>query len=201
MSISTQPRQLAVPLGYACALLTPDLAVRADLISFNVRFHALIIVSAIIVARCVLAGYSLAELGLSNSRSVRHWLTTIAVTVLLIGGVWLEAQLFDAPKTRPDWSLFVPFYVLVSSPCQEIVCRAILKAIAERLGATGTSYVVCSSLAFSVLHAAYGDALLLINTFFAGLAWSAIYLATRTIWPVAASHAVVGLVAFWLGVA
>ncbi len=78
----------------------------------------------------------------------------------------------------PNWLRFAPFYVLVSSPLQEISCRAIPRLIAERLGANATSYAVFSSLLFSLMHFAYGDAALLINTFFAGVVWSVTYLLT-----------------------
>jgi membrane protease YdiL (CAAX protease family) len=91
--------------------------------------------------------------------------------------------------------------VLVSSPCQEVVCRSIPKLLADRLQMSGRNYVLFSSAVFSLMHAAYGDPVLLANTFLAGIAWSTAYLFTRNVWPLTASHAAVGSFAFWIGLA
>jgi membrane protease YdiL (CAAX protease family) len=82
-----------------------------------------------------------------------------------------------------------------------VVCRSIPKLLADRLQMSGRNYVLFSSVIFSLMHGAYGDPVLLANTFFAGLAWGGAYLLTRNIWPLIVSHAAVGMLAFWLGVA
>ena len=66
---------------------------------------------------------------------------------------------------------------------------------------SGPHYVLFSSVVFSLMHNGYGDPVLLVNTFFAGLAWATAYLITRNIWPLIFSHAAVGTLAFALGVA
>jgi len=71
----------------------------------------------------------------------------------------------------------------------------------RRLRMSGPNYVLFSSAIFSLMHFAYGDGVLLMNSFFAGLVWATAYLFTRNIWPLVASHAAVGTFAFWLGVA
>lgn len=58
-----------------------------------------------------------------------------------------------------------------------------------------------SAAVFPLMHWAYGDTLLLANTFFAGPVWAGAYLVTRNIWPIVASHAAVGTFAFWVGAA
>jgi membrane protease YdiL (CAAX protease family) len=58
-----------------------------------------------------------------------------------------------------------------------------------------------SSTIFSLMHIGYGDGVLLLNTFIVGLAWSSLYLVTRSIWPLSLSHATIGTLAFSLGVA
>ncbi len=173
----------------------------AGLFPFALRFHVLVVASGFCIAQCLVAGYSLADLGLAAYGNRRQWASGVALSALLIAVVFLEAKLLAFSHPPPDWRLFAPFYVFISSPCQEIVCRAVPRLIAEQLGMSGPVYILFSSTAFSLMHAAYGDSFLLINTFFAGVAWSTGYLLTRNLWPLIASHAAVGTFAFWVGVA
>ena len=115
--------------------------------------------------------------------------------------VLLESRYVAAQPHPAEWIGFAPFYVLLSSPCQEVVCRSIPKLITDRLQMSGRNYVLYSSVVFSLMHNAYGDPVLLANTFFAGLAWATAYLFTRNIWPLIFSHAAIGTLAFSLGVA
>lgn len=194
-------RSLAPLLAFLLLLLAPSLAIRSGALSFNFRFEALLVVSMLCVAACVLGGFSLAELGLGAPRVARHWLICGALTALLLAGVVIEAQFLSLSNPPPNWIAFAPFYALVSSPCQEIVCRSVPKLITDRLQMSERQYVLFSSAVFSLMHCAYSDPILLANTFLAGLAWSMAYLFTRNVWPLAASHAAVGSFAFWIGVA
>lgn len=200
MTLSRDMRPLTAALGFAALLLLPGAAVRGGLLSFDQRFEALLLVSALCIGACVAAGFSRVELGLGPPWIARHWAWGISLTAGLAAMIALEAN-FVGGRAQPDWLAFAPFYVLVSSPCQEIVCRAIPMLIAERLRMTGRAYILFSAAIFSLMHSAYGDSLLLANTFFAGIAWAGAYLVTRNIWPLVFSHAAVGTLAFWLGVA
>ncbi len=195
------PRSLAPLIGFVLLLLAPSIAIAAGALSFHLRFEALLVVSALCVAACVLGGYSFAELGLGAPRGLRAWLICGALTCLLLAVIVVEAQFLNHSTPPPNWVAFAPFYVLVSSPCQELVCRAIPKLIADRMQMSGRHYVLFSSVVFSLIHAGYGDPVLLANTFLAGVAWSTAYLFTRNVWPLTASHAAVGSFAFWIGLA
>ena len=195
------PRSLASLIAFLLLLLAPSMAIAGGALSFHLRFEALLIVSGLCVAACVLGGYSLAELGLGAPRGARAWLICGALTCLLLAAIVVEARFLGHPQAPPNWIAFAPFYVLVSSPCQELVCRSIPKLIADRLQMSGRHYVLFSSAVFSLMHAAYGDPMLLANTFLAGIAWSTAYLFTRNVWPLTASHAAVGSFAFWIGLA
>lgn len=201
MTNSHRLRDIAPLVGFALLLLTPGVAIRCGLIPFDLRFEALLIVSALCIGLVVAAGYDSVELGLRAPWVARHWAVCGLLTLGVGAAIYLEAQFFPAGREQPDWVKFAPFYVLVSSPLQELVCRAIPKLITDKLELSGTKYILFSAATFSVMHLAYGDAMLLGNTFFVGLAWAAAYQATRNVWPVAASHAAVGTFAFWLGVA
>lgn len=200
MTLSRDMRPLSAALGFSALLLLPGLAVRAGVLPFDQRFEALLLVSALCIGACVAAGFTRVELGLGPLWVARHWAGGLSLTAGLAGLIALEAN-FVGGRTQPDWVAFAPFYVLVSSPCQEIVCRAIPMLIAERLHLTGRGYILFSAAVFSLMHYAYGDPLLLVNTFFAGIVWAGLYLVTRNIWPLVFSHAAVGIFAFWLGVA
>jgi hypothetical protein len=201
MTVLRQPRHMIPLLGFAFLLLAPGVAIRYGVLPFEFRFQALLLVSGLCIALCALAGFSLAELGLARPSALRHWAGCGALTLALAGSVLLESRYLAAPHPPFDWIGFAPFYVLLSSPCQEVVCRSIPKLIADRLQMSGRNYVLYSSIVFSLMHNAYGDPMLLANTFFAGLAWATAYLFTRNIWPLIFSHAAVGTLAFCLGVA
>lgn len=188
-------------LGFALLLLAPGVGIRMGLLPFDLRFEAMLAISTLVIGLCVLAGYSAAELGLRAPHLARHWLGCGLVTLVIGGAIYIEARFFPATREQPDWMTFAPFYILISSPCQELVCRAVPKIIADRLRLSGAKYVLFSAVTFSLMHIPYGEPLLLANTFMVGLAWAGAYLVTRNIWPVAASHAAVGSFAFWLGVA
>jgi membrane protease YdiL (CAAX protease family) len=187
--------------GFALLLLTPGVAIRFGLIPFDMRIEALLLVSALCTGLVVVAGYSSAELGLHSPWVARHWIVSGLVTVGVGAAVYLEAQFFPTDRPQPDWVKFAPFYVLISSPCQELVCRSIPKLMTDKLQMSGAKYMLFSAATFSLMHVAYDDPLLLANTFFLGLAWAAAYQVTRNLWPIVASHAAIGTFAFLLGVA
>lgn len=201
MTLVRDIRPLHAALAFSLLLLLPGIAVRSGLMAFDHRFVALLIVSALCIGACVVLGFTRAELGLGQIAVARHWIGGAAITAALVAFVGLETYFIEAGRPQPEWLAFAPFYVLISSPCQEIVCRAIPLLLAQRLKMTGRGYVLFSAAIFSLMHWAYGDTLLLANTFFAGLAWAGAYLVTRNIWPIVASHAAVGTFAFWVGVA
>jgi len=188
-------------IGFALLLLAPSAAICGGLLPFELRFEALLAVSLLCLRVAVVAGWSAAELGLAAPRALGDWRGVAAATVALLAFLALEGHFVTEMRPQPDWLRFAPFYALVSSPCQEIVCRSIPKLIADQLNWSGLKYVLFSATVFSLMHLAYGDTLLLANTFVAGLAWATIYHSTRNVWPIAASHAAVGTTAFWLGVA
>ena len=71
----------------------------------------------------------------------------------------------------------------------------------RRLQVRPWTYVIYSSAVFSLIHVAYGDSILMLNTFLVGIVWGVAYLRMRNIWPVILSHAAIGTLAFSLGLA
>jgi len=202
MTYLRQLRPILPLAGFAVLLTLPGLAIQWGLVPFTYRIHALLAVSAVCIVLCLLAGISYAELGLGRPSLRRHWIGCGTLTVGLAAIMVLATRLssFDAHQ-QPVWLSFAPFYVLVSSPCQEVVCRSIPKLMTDRLQTSGWTYVLYSATMFSLIHLAYGDATLLLNTFLLGVVWGVAYLRMLNIWPLIVSHAVVGTLAFSLGLA
>ena len=201
MTLSRRFRTFAPLLGFSLLLLFPGAAVSAGLLPFDMRFAAIIIVAALCVACSLFSGYSPSELGLGVPWARRQWLVCLALTAALALPVVLEVRFLGLAPERSLPLGFLAFYVLVSSPCQEIVCRSTAKLVADRVPLSGRSYVVFSATVFSLMHCVYGDPVLLANTFVAGLAWGAGYLLIGNVWPLAASHAAIGALAITLGAA
>lgn len=201
MTILRHLRAIAPLTGFAALLLTPGLAIRWGWLPFEYRVQALLAVSALCIALCLLAGFSFAELGLGRPSFRKHWVPCMAITTGLAAVMVLQTHLFSFDHHPPAWLSFAPFYVLVSSPCQEVVCRSIPKLLTDRLKASAWAYVLYSSAVFSLIHIAYGDIALLLNTFLVGIVWGFAYLRLLNIWPVILSHAAIGVLAFSLGLA
>jgi membrane protease YdiL (CAAX protease family) len=201
MTVSRQWHSLGPLVAFAALLLAPGLAIHFGLMPFAWRTCALLAVSVLCIALCLLSGFSFAELGLGRPSFRDHWRGCAALTLGLAAIVVLQTRLFDFDAQPPVWLSFAPFYVLVSSPCQEVVCRSIPKLMTDRLKTRGWVYVLYSSAVFSLIHIAYGDPALLLNTFAVGVVWGIAYLRMRNIWPVILSHAAIGTLAFALGLA
>jgi hypothetical protein len=201
MTFLQQARPIAPLLGFAALLAVPGLAIQGGALPFEYRLHAMLAISALCIGLCLWSGFSAAELGLTWPQLWSHWIAGVALTLGLAAIMLLQAQVFSLTRTPPNWLSFAPFYVLVSSPCQELVCRAIPKLMTERLQVSGLAYVLYSSTMFSLIHLAYGDPMLLLNTFLLGLVWGTFYLKMRNIWPLIVSHAAIGTLAFSLGLA
>jgi membrane protease YdiL (CAAX protease family) len=187
--------------GFAALLMLPGLAIYAGLMPFEYRIHALLGVSALCIALCFWAGFSFAELGFARPSFRQHWLGCGLVTLGVAAIMLLQTRLFTFDQHPPAWASFAPFYVLVSSPCQEVMCRSIPKLMTDRLQTRGWAYVLYSAVVFSAIHVAYGDAALLLNTFLLGIVWGIAYLRMLNIWPLILSHAAIGTLAFSLGLA
>jgi hypothetical protein len=201
MTFLQQARPMAPLFGFAAMLAVPGLAIQGGALPFEYRLHAMLAISALCIGLCLWSGFSAAELGLSWPQLRSHWIAGAALTLGLSAIMLLQAQIFSLTRTPPNWLSFAPFYVLVSSPCQELVCRAIPKLMTDRLQISGLAYVLYSSTMFALIHLAYGDPMLLINTFLLGLVWGTAYLKMRNIWPLMVSHAAIGTLAFSLGLA
>ena len=201
MTFSRQWRSLVPLAAFTVLLLTPGLAIHFGLMPFAYRTYALVAVSGLCIVLCVLSGLSLADLGLGRPSFREHWLGCAVLTLGLAAIMVLQTRLFTFDAEPPVWLSFAPFYVLVSSPCQEVICRSIPKLMTDRLQARGWVYVLYSSAVFSLIHIAYGDTALMLNTFAVGIVWSIAYLRMLNIWPMILSHAAIGTLAFSLGLA
>ncbi len=64
-------RPIAAAFAFSLLLLLPGLALRSGLLSFDLRFEALLTVSLVCIGGSVVAGFTRAELGLGVALSWR----------------------------------------------------------------------------------------------------------------------------------
>ncbi|MBC7580065.1 MAG: CPBP family intramembrane metalloprotease, partial [Tardiphaga sp.] len=121
MTFSRQWRSLVPLAAFTVLLLTPGLAIHFGLMPFAYRTYALVAVSGLCIVLCVLSGLSLADLGLGRPSFREHWLGCAVLTLGLAAIMVLQTRLFSFDAEPPVWLSFAPFYVLVSSPSQEVV--------------------------------------------------------------------------------
>lgn len=74
-------RPIAAAFAFSLLLLLPGLALRSGLLSFDLRFEALLTVSLVCIGGSVVAGFTRAELGLGAPFVARHWAGGAALTI------------------------------------------------------------------------------------------------------------------------
>jgi hypothetical protein len=107
-------------------------------------------------------------------------------------GAWRLARGWT-PFPPGAWILFLAYPAW--SFVQQFVLQALVAGNLERLGASRTVIVPVAAVLFGLAHAP--DWALAGLCAAAGLAWTALYLRTRSLYPLALSHAVLGALAYY----
>jgi uncharacterized protein len=183
------------------AFYLPPLLITFGLIPFAYRFVVLVAMAAALAVLALQQGIPVRELGL-RADNLRPALVANAVLSLVVGsgllGVWWLG-LMRQPRAV-DWSWFAPFYVLVSCPAQEFLCRGFLFAEMRRHGITGAGgQIAISAFTYAFLHIVYNDWLAFLAPLAIGVVWGAIYRRHPNLWGVVVSHAILGLIAIAIG--
>ena len=189
-------------LSLLVSILTlPTSLILLDLVSFEWRFQVLIFIFLISVLISLLSGYSLKDLGVSGAQIKKSLLLNIIFS-LAISFVLFSLYLMKIIRapTVPNWSLFFPFYIIISCPAQEFIYRSFLFAVFRQYNNNNSNlYVAVSALSYSFMHIIYLDAITLIVSLGAGVIWAAIYQKHPNFWGVALSHAILGSVSIIIG--
>jgi hypothetical protein len=191
--------QLAAFLFAAFCL--PPLLIYVGVIPFAYRFVVLVAVAAALALLAWLRGTPAADLGL-RSDNLGPALAVNAALALLLGSALLAVYwlgLMRQPRAI-DWWWFAPFYVAVSCPAQEFLCRGFLFAEMQRRGITGAgAQIAVSAVSYAFLHIVYRDWLAVVASLAIGGVWGALYRRYPNLWGVILSHAVLGLVSIRVG--
>jgi membrane protease YdiL (CAAX protease family) len=183
------------------AFYLPPLLIYFGVIPFAYRFVVLVAVAAALALLAWLRGTPAADLGL-RSDNLRPALAVNAALALLLGSALLATfalGLMRQPRAI-DWWWFAPFYVAVSCPAQEFLCRGFLFAEMQRRGITGAgAQIAVSSVSYAFLHVVYGDWLAFLAPLAIGVVWGALYRRYPNLWGVILSHAALGLISIRVG--
>jgi len=179
----------------------PTVLIWRGFLPFEHRFAVLVILTLVVAAYSLYIGLTIRDLGfrrdtLAGALTVNGILSVLIVLALYI---LFKANLLREP-TLPKWSLFYPFYVLVSGPAQEFLFRSVLFAEMARNGIRSPLLLVLiSAITYSFLHVIYNDAITLVVTLVMGITWGCIYQRFPNFWGVTLSHVVLGIVAMLVG--
>jgi CAAX protease family protein len=183
------------------AFYLPPLLIVVGVIPFAYRFVVLVAVAGALALLAWLRGTPAADLGL-RSDNLKPALAVNAALALLLGSALLAAfalGLIRQPRAI-DWWWLAPFYVAVSCPAQEFLCRGFLFAEMQRRGITGAgAQIAVSAVSYAFLHIVYGDWLAFLAPLAIGVVWGALYRRYPNLWGVILSHAVLGLVSIRVG--
>jgi CAAX protease family protein len=183
------------------AFYLPPLLIYFGLIPFAYRYIVLLAIAAALAIVAVQQGIPARELGLRTD-NLEPALAVNAALALVVGSALLAAYwlgFMRQPRVM-DWWWFAPFYVLVSCPAQEFICRGFLFAEMGRRGITGAGpQIAISAVTYAFLHVVYKDWLAFLAPLVIGLAWGAIYRRYPNLWGVVVSHAILGLISIAIG--
>jgi hypothetical protein len=211
-SLSTSPERVTASdlkhnRAYFAALVlglyvVPVVLLLVDVIPFSLRFVVLLAMAGLLFVIERLRRRDWHELGFRKDnlrRSLR------ANTYLSVGfglAIGLGAILHGFPGSSiHGFTLFYPFYVLISSPSQEYLFRSVIFCEMNRSGITGRrSQVLLSTAIYTFPHTIYHSASTVIVVAFIGLIWGAIYYRLPNWYGVALSHSVLGALSIAVGI-
>jgi hypothetical protein len=183
------------------AFYLPPLLIVLGLIPFAYRHVVLVAVAAALAVLAWLRSVPARDLGLRTD-NLKLALTVNAALALLVGSALLAAWWLGLARQprAVDWRWFAPFYVLVSCPAQEFACRGFLFAEMRRRGIGGAgAQIAVSAVTYAFLHIVYKDWLAFLAPLVIGIVWGAVYRRWPSLWGVASSHAVLGLISIMIG--
>ncbi|MBO0763074.1 MAG: CPBP family intramembrane metalloprotease [Hyphomicrobiaceae bacterium] len=183
------------------AFYLPPLLIRVGLIPRTYAFVVLLVIAGAFALIALAQRMPAAELGFRWD-NLKPAVAANAVLALAVGSGLLAAfwlGLIRHPHAG-NWWWFVPFYVLISCPVQEFVCRGFLFAEMRRCGITGAgSQIAISAVSYAFLHIVFRDWLAFLAPLAIGVGWGALYRRYPNLWGVVLSHAVLGLISLRIG--
>jgi len=182
-------------------LYAPVILIWAGVIPFQYRFAVMFCILTVIVSYVWLRKFNWSDLGFRRDTLKKSLIWNFATTLVFLSLIYF---LYNAGlighETINFWPLFFVFYIIILTPAQEFFFRSLLFAeMKSRRFQRHWSVIILSSLSFCFLHIIYQHPMMMLVTFLMGLIWSIIYYKYPNFWGVTLSHAMLGTVAFSLG--
>ncbi len=185
----------------AVVLYAPVILIRAGVIPFKYRFVIMFCLLAVMIFYVWLRKFCWFDLGFRRDTLKQSLIWNLGLSLFFLTILYCLHNMEIVGKMPIRfWPVFFVFYILILVPAQEFFFRSLLFAELGNLRyKRHWSIIIISSLSFCFLHIIYKHPLMLLTTFFMGLIWSIIYYKYPNFWGVSLSHALLGVVAFALG--
>ena len=144
------------------------------------------------------------ELGLTSKNLIQalkdSWRWTTFWGVVILTFATFRADVFSFPELQGDpydsAGLRILLYVLISVPLQELIFRGFLIKRISLVSRNSMFVIIYTSIVFALAHLFFANYRLAIATFFVSLWWTSLFLKHRNMWPVIASHGLLGGMVF-----
>jgi membrane protease YdiL (CAAX protease family) len=182
--------------------ILPVSLIWSGVISFDYRFHVLILAFISAVLYSVIQKYSLSDLGFKPKELVRSLQINSIVSLLALLGLGLFYIFgFVNQLYFPDWSLFYIFYIFLSAPIQTFLYRSLLFLEMKNSNIVSNStQIAIATIYYTFLHVIYLDWATLLITASIGMFWAFLYSKYKDFWGIAISHSVLGAFTIFLGI-
>lgn len=179
----------------------PIILVFVDILSFSHRFQILVIMTGIMVIYVAWQQRSIHSLGFRQDTIKQslffNCLLSLLFLLIMLGMYYTNSI---RTPTAPSSPFFYPFYIFISSPCQEFLYRSAIFSEMEATNIKGAKQqVIISAITYCFLHIIYNDLITLSITFFMGVIWGIIYYKYPNLFGVILSHSVLGAISIAVG--
>ncbi|MCK5832874.1 CPBP family intramembrane metalloprotease [bacterium] len=171
-------------------------------IPFAYRFWLFSFIAVFLVLICFTQGIGIKKLGLrfDNLRQSLIW-NTIALLLVLAFIFAIFAENIFQRQEKEFFNHFYLIYVLLIVPVQEFIFRGFVFAELDKAGIKGqAAQIIISAILFSYVHIIYRNPIFLVATFLLGIIWGITYNRHPNIIGTMASHAIIGIISFYLGI-
>lgn len=181
----------------------PPLMISSNMVGFDYRNEVALLFSVFIFGYAYLRGFSSEQLGLRVDNIYDALWSFIPCMLLVLSGLFALyysgwVHVVDCPLSY----YFIVFYLFISAPFQEFCYRSLLFAELNKDNYfSDRSKIMITTLLFSMLHIMYFHWTMLILSVCMGFTWGYLYQKTPNLFAASITHFVVGMTAFWLGIA
>ncbi len=183
--------------------LLPPFLISSNYINFEYRNIIAIFFAMGFISYAYRYGYSPFDLGIRTDNIYNALWNFIPAMLFVITLLFISyfSGIFHLVQCEISY-YFLIFYFFVSAPLQEFCYRSfLLFELKKSKKFSSHSRIVISTILFASLHIMYFHWLMLFLSIGMGLIWGYLYEKTPNLIAASIAHFVVGITAFWLGLA